>query len=116
MVLISLQPFALRKLVLAVAALLFFSAFCFADPVFMTRQYAHPAVTAATVSKPSFVPPPTTVDLPAAQIGTPFEVASSEASLWQGPARSNDFLFLELKPLNFPDPNSTLASDLTRFQ
>lgn len=40
MVLISIHPFAVRKiLLLAVALLGLSSAFCFADPVFMTRQY-----------------------------------------------------------------------------
>lgn len=40
MVLISIHPFALRKIfLLAVALLGFSSAFCFADPLFMTRQY-----------------------------------------------------------------------------
>lgn len=40
MVLISIHPFAFRKiLLLAVALLGLSSAFCFADPLFMTRQY-----------------------------------------------------------------------------
>ncbi len=112
MVLISLQPFVLRKLVLAVAALLLFSAVCFADPVFMTRQYAHPAA----VAKPSLVPPQTAMDLPAAQIGAALEIAPLEAGLWQEPARSNDFVCLQLKSLTFSDPNSNPASDLTKFQ
>ena len=41
MVLISLHPFAFRKIfLLAVALLGFSSAFCFADSVFMARQYS----------------------------------------------------------------------------
>jgi hypothetical protein len=40
MVLISIHPFALRKLVLIIAALLGFSALCFADPVLMTARYS----------------------------------------------------------------------------
>ena len=41
MVLISMQPFALRKIfLLAVALLCLSSAFCFADSLFMTRRYA----------------------------------------------------------------------------
>ncbi len=41
MVLISIHPFAVRKIfLLAVALIGLSSAFCFADPVFMTRQYA----------------------------------------------------------------------------
>lgn len=39
MVLISIHPFALRKLFLVVVAFLCFSAFCFADPVLMVRRY-----------------------------------------------------------------------------
>ena len=40
MVLISIHPFAVRKIfLLAVALLGLSSAFCFADPLFMTRQY-----------------------------------------------------------------------------
>lgn len=42
MVLISIHPFALRKIfLLAIALLGVSSAFCFADPLFMTRQYGH---------------------------------------------------------------------------
>jgi hypothetical protein len=40
MVLISIDPFAYRKLFLIVVALLGFSAFCFADPVLMAQRYA----------------------------------------------------------------------------
>ena len=40
MILISIHPFALRKIFLVVAMLLCFSAFCFADPVLMARRYA----------------------------------------------------------------------------
>lgn len=39
MVLISIDPFALRKIFLVIAALLCFSVFCFADPVFMAQHY-----------------------------------------------------------------------------
>jgi hypothetical protein len=40
MVLISIDPFAHRKLFLIVVALLGFSALCFADPVLMAQRYA----------------------------------------------------------------------------
>jgi hypothetical protein len=43
MVLISIHPFAIRKLFLIIAALLCFSAVCFADPVLMVRRYASSA-------------------------------------------------------------------------
>jgi hypothetical protein len=43
MVLISIHPFALRKVFLVIAALLCFSALCFADPVFVAQRYANPA-------------------------------------------------------------------------
>ena len=43
MVLISIHPFAFRKIFLvALAVLGLSSAFCFADPVFMTSRYAPP--------------------------------------------------------------------------
>jgi hypothetical protein len=42
MVLISIQPFALRKIFLVIAALLCFSALCFADPVLMAQRYSSP--------------------------------------------------------------------------
>jgi hypothetical protein len=43
MVLVSIHPFALRRLFLVIVAFLCFSAFCFADPVLMVRQYSsHP--------------------------------------------------------------------------
>jgi hypothetical protein len=40
MVLISIHPFALRKLCLIIVAFLGFSALCFADPVLMVRRYS----------------------------------------------------------------------------
>jgi hypothetical protein len=39
MVLISIHPFALRKIFLVIAALLCFSALCLADPVFVAQCY-----------------------------------------------------------------------------
>lgn len=56
MVLISIHPFALRKIfLLAVALLGFSSAFCFADPLFMTRQYGH-SHDQARSAQPAAVP------------------------------------------------------------
>ena len=40
MVLISIHPFAFRKILLAIIAFLCFSALCFADPVLMVRRYS----------------------------------------------------------------------------
>jgi len=40
MVLISIQPFALRKILLILIAVVGFSALCFADPVLMAQHYA----------------------------------------------------------------------------
>jgi hypothetical protein len=42
MVLISIHPFALRKLLLVVVAFLCLSALCLADPVLMVRRYSSP--------------------------------------------------------------------------
>jgi hypothetical protein len=39
MILISIHPFGLPKLLLAIVAFLCFSALCFADPVLMVRRY-----------------------------------------------------------------------------
>jgi len=39
MVLISLDPFASRKIILIIAALLGFSALCFGDPILMAQRY-----------------------------------------------------------------------------
>jgi hypothetical protein len=39
MVLISIHPFAARKIILLLVALLGFSALCFADPVLMVRRH-----------------------------------------------------------------------------
>jgi hypothetical protein len=53
MVLISIHPFAFRKLFLVIVAFLCFSAFCLADPVLMVRRYSnHPAHIGA-VSAPA---------------------------------------------------------------
>jgi hypothetical protein len=54
MVLISIHPFAVRKIfLLAIAVLGLSTAFCFADPVFMTSQYApsHQQVRSAPSAK-----------------------------------------------------------------
>jgi hypothetical protein len=40
MVLISIHPFALRKIFLVIVAFLCFSALCLADPVLMVRRYS----------------------------------------------------------------------------
>ena len=55
MVLISIHPFALRKLFLVIVAFLCFSAFCFADPVLMVRRYStHPPRLGAAASAPAW--------------------------------------------------------------
>lgn len=51
MVLISIQPFALRKIFLVIAALLCFSALCLADPLFVTQRYSAPASERAHLLK-----------------------------------------------------------------
>ena len=48
MVLISIHPFALRKIFLVLGALLCLSALCFADPVLMAQHYAAPFSDGAT--------------------------------------------------------------------
>jgi hypothetical protein len=62
MVLISLDPFTYRKILLIAAALLGLSAVCFADPVLMAQRYApnHGGLDAARAGhqseKPTVVP------------------------------------------------------------
>jgi hypothetical protein len=53
MVLISIQPFALRKMFLVIAALVCFSALCFADPVLMAEQYVPRASSFDATSNPA---------------------------------------------------------------
>ena len=52
MVLISIHPFAVRRLFLLVLALAGFSALCFADPVLMARRY-NPDRSRVAASAPS---------------------------------------------------------------
>jgi hypothetical protein len=54
MVLISIHPFAFRKIFLVLLALLGFSALCFADPVLMARRYSrdHSPVVPAISERP----------------------------------------------------------------
>ena len=57
MVLISIAPFAFRRLLLIVLALIGFSAVCFADPVLVARRYSsgHTGIVAArAVTTPAF--------------------------------------------------------------
>ena len=49
MILVSIHPFACRKLLLVILGVIGFAALCFADPVLLVRQYSpdsrrHPAV------------------------------------------------------------------------
>ena len=59
MVLISIHPFAVRKLFLIIVAFLCFSAVCLADPVLMVRRYASHAerLAVARVSVPTWQEP-----------------------------------------------------------
>jgi hypothetical protein len=110
MVLISLQPFLFRKLILAIAALLLFSALCFADSVFMARQYGRPVATAsATEAKPTLGAPPAQI------FGTVASAAPSEIGLWQSPAGTTDLL-LQFKSFTLFEANPETGSDLARFQ
>jgi hypothetical protein len=56
MLLISIHPFAFRRLALLVLALAGFSALCFADPVLMAHRYTQ------SPSTRTFVSPKTTAD------------------------------------------------------
>src|SRR4051794_19138082 len=94
MVLISLQPFIFRKLVLIVAALLFFSAFCFADSVFMARQYATPIAAAAAMEakRPSAHLQSNREAQPAPIVGALVAAAPAGIGLWESPGGAADLL------------------------
>jgi hypothetical protein len=64
MVLISIQPFALRKVFLALGVLLCLSALCFADPVLMAQHYAPPGSDVAAHAVSENAPTDFKVDLP----------------------------------------------------
>jgi hypothetical protein len=53
MVLISIHPFALRKIFLVIVAFLCFSALCLADPVLMVHRYAAPPEQLAAPKVPA---------------------------------------------------------------
>jgi hypothetical protein len=53
LVLISIDPFTVRKIFLVLLALVCFSAFCFADPVFMAQHYAPATKEMETGIKPA---------------------------------------------------------------
>jgi hypothetical protein len=55
MVLISIHPFALRRLFLVVVAMSGFSALCFADPVLMAHRYGPDRAQLADM-RPRFFP------------------------------------------------------------
>lgn len=68
MVLISIDPFALRRLLLVLGALLGFTALCFADPVLMASRYGtSPSQVSATKTTPAAhvsAPAPLVLPLP----------------------------------------------------
>ena len=56
MVLISIQPFALRKILLILVAVVGFSALCFADPVLMAELYVPEAGFVEATTNPGTHP------------------------------------------------------------
>ncbi len=56
MVLISIQPFALRKILLILVAVVGFSALCFADPVLMAEHYVPQAGFGEAMTNPGMHP------------------------------------------------------------
>jgi hypothetical protein len=80
MVLISIHPFALRKLFLFVVALVCFSAFCFADPVLMVRRSSPAKATGLPRLNHGVELAPTGFEGPAASTEVP-SFSSSAASL-----------------------------------
>jgi hypothetical protein len=76
MVLISIHPFALRRLFLVVLALAGFSALCFADPVLMAQRYG--AEKHRTAANKALVVSPVT---PAPDLSPNFESANLSFSI-----------------------------------
>ena len=56
MVLISIQPFAFRKILLILVAVVGFSALCFADPVLMAEHYVPEAGFVEATTNPGLRP------------------------------------------------------------
>ena len=71
MVLISIHPFALRRVFLVIVAFLCFSALCFADPVLMVHRYATPSeqFAAPKVATPTLQEPLGAQDASVAESG-----------------------------------------------
>lgn len=85
MVLVSIHPFALRKLLLVIAAFLCFTALCFADPVLMVHRYA-PSRQSPAVKSPSVAPQ----SLEATPESAPFGLITPSATRPESkPAQSN---------------------------
>jgi hypothetical protein len=62
MVLISIQPFAFRKILLVLVAIVGFSALCFADPVLMAEHYVPGAGLFEATTNPGIPPQGNSVD------------------------------------------------------
>ena len=81
MVLISIQPFALPKIFLVIAALLCFSALCFADPIFVAQRYTSPASRGGAELKRVDLPPRGQQALPWGEEATESAFPQSETGL-----------------------------------
>ena len=90
MVLISIQPFAFRKILLILVAVVGFSALCFADPVLMAEHYVPEAgfveATTNPGTHPQGKPQGLFKDGDQAQVDAlrPVDLPSRDQRLWPG--------------------------------
>jgi hypothetical protein len=97
MVLISIHPFAFRRLLLVVLALACFSALCFADPVLMVRRYSRENSRTAVLRTAALAQPSEAQSLPLNPLGQSLESGSS-ASMATYPFSPDETLSMAIVP------------------
>ena len=91
MVLISIDPFALRRLLLVIVALVGFTALCLADPVLMARRYGHDRAPFA----PTKIAAATQISPRAAFVFTPAQPCFWRANAYAGAGGWSFFLDID---------------------
>jgi hypothetical protein len=96
MVLISIHPFAVRKMILLLVALLGFSALCFADPVLMVRRHG------PVHSRVAIALPVRTVALQLTYVTAPTFAANTTTALEKAnaPDLPDNWLCFQINPTN----------------
>jgi hypothetical protein len=98
MVLVSIHPFALRRLLLVILALACFSALCFADPVLMVRRYNRENPRAAVLRTAALAQPLIAPALPWNVLYGPRE-SDSPASVASHPFSRDESMILAVVPV-----------------